>query len=130
MFLSFWSISPLALGANPISISNMPFFWLKFFLESRISSESLEPFIGLLAYLDPKLWLKNQNKKIESDYGYAWPDPIQLKGSVCHLNSLEWISSVCHLNSAKIGSDYGYAWPDPIQLKGSVCHLNSVDLVD
>jgi len=92
MFLSFWSISPLALGANPISISNMPFFWLKFFLESRISSESLEPFIGLLAYLDPKLWLKNQNKKIESDYGYAWPDPIQLKGSVCHLNSLDLVS--------------------------------------
>jgi len=30
------------------------------FLESRLSFESLEPLIGLLAYLEPKLWLKNQ----------------------------------------------------------------------
>jgi len=35
-------------------------FWLKLFLESRLSSESLEPLIGLLAYLEPKLWPKDQ----------------------------------------------------------------------
>jgi len=23
-----------------------------------------------------------------SDYGYAWPDPIQIKGSVCHSNGM------------------------------------------
>jgi len=40
----------LALGTNPTD----------HFLESRLSSESLEPLIGLLAYLEPKLWLKNQ----------------------------------------------------------------------
>jgi len=40
-----------------------PTLWAIFlahFLESRLSSESLEPFIGLLAYLETKLWLKNQ----------------------------------------------------------------------
>jgi len=39
---------------------NEPFFGLSFFLESRLSSESLEPFIGFLVYLDAKLWLKNK----------------------------------------------------------------------
>ena len=38
---------------------NEPFFVLKFCLETRLSSESLEPLIGFLAYLEPKLWLKN-----------------------------------------------------------------------
>jgi len=45
----------LALGANPTGHFLAQFFW-----ESRLSSKSLEPFIGLLAYLEPKLWLKNQ----------------------------------------------------------------------
>jgi len=35
-------------------------FWLKFFLETRLSSESLEPLIGFLAYLEPKSWIKKQ----------------------------------------------------------------------
>ena len=30
------------------------------FLESKISSESLEPLIDFLAYLEPKLWQKKQ----------------------------------------------------------------------
>jgi len=34
-------------------------FWLNF-LESRLSSQFLELLIGFLAYLEPKLWLKNQ----------------------------------------------------------------------
>jgi len=42
---------------------NWPTFWLKVFMESRLSSESLEPLIGFLAYLEPKLWLKNKNWK-------------------------------------------------------------------
>jgi len=29
------------------------------FFESRLSSELLEPLIGLLAYLEPRLWLKH-----------------------------------------------------------------------
>jgi len=33
------------------------------FLESRLPSKSLEPFIGLIAYLELKLWVKN--KKLE-----------------------------------------------------------------
>ena len=39
---------------------NRPFFGSIFFLESRLSSESLEPLIGLLTYLEAKLWLKIQ----------------------------------------------------------------------
>ena len=35
-------------------------FWLNFVLDLRLSSESLESLIGLLAYLDPKLWLHKQ----------------------------------------------------------------------
>jgi len=36
-------------------------FWLKLVLQSRLSSASLEPLIGLSAYLESKLWFKNQN---------------------------------------------------------------------
>jgi len=43
----------LALGANPRS-----HFLAQVFLESRLSSDSLEPLFGLLAYLEPKIWLK------------------------------------------------------------------------
>jgi len=42
--------------------SNEPIFSLKISLETRLSSESLEPLIGFLAYLEPKLWIKNQKK--------------------------------------------------------------------
>jgi len=41
--------------------SNEPFFGLKFLLKTRLWSESPEPLIGFLAYLEPKLWLKNKN---------------------------------------------------------------------
>ena len=44
----------LALGANPTS-----HFWLKFLLETWLSSASLEPLIDLLAYAGQELWLKN-----------------------------------------------------------------------
>jgi len=39
---------------------NGPIFSLKFFFETRLSSESSEPLIGFLTYLEPKLWHKNQ----------------------------------------------------------------------
>jgi len=29
-------------------------------LETRLSSEAVEPLIGFLAYLEPKLWIKNE----------------------------------------------------------------------
>jgi len=37
-----------------------PFLWLKFVLESRLPSKSLEPLNDFLAYLKPQLWLKKQ----------------------------------------------------------------------
>ena len=40
--------------------SNRPKFWPKYFYESRLSHESLEPLIDFLAYLDEKLCHKNQ----------------------------------------------------------------------
>jgi len=45
----------LALDANPTS-----HFLVRVFFGIRLPSESLEPLIGLLAYLVPKLWLKKQ----------------------------------------------------------------------
>jgi len=39
---------------------NGPTFWPKYFLEIRLSYEFLEPLIGFLAYLDQKLYHKNQ----------------------------------------------------------------------
>jgi len=38
----------------------MNHFYDSSFLETRPSSASLEPLIGFLAYLGPKLWLKKQ----------------------------------------------------------------------
>jgi len=35
-------------------------FLIQAFLETGLSSESLESLIDFLAYLEPKLWLKNQ----------------------------------------------------------------------
>jgi len=40
--------------------SNGPTFWPKYFYETRLSHESLEPLINFLAYLDEKLCHKNQ----------------------------------------------------------------------
>jgi len=40
--------------------SNGPTFWIKYFYETRLSHESLEPLIGFLAYLDQNLCHKNQ----------------------------------------------------------------------
>ena len=38
---------------------NESYFWLKFSLETKLWSASLEPLIGFLAYLETKPWLKN-----------------------------------------------------------------------
>jgi len=62
-----------ALGANPTD-----YFLAQVFLESRLSSEALEPLIGFVAYLEPKLWLKQQKLVINSaptnaDPGYITP---------------------------------------------------------
>jgi len=40
--------------------SNGLTFWPKYFYETRLSHESLEPLIGFLAYLDETLCHKNQ----------------------------------------------------------------------
>jgi len=51
---------------------------LKFFFETRLSSESSEPLIGFLAYLDPKLCHKNQkevNISTPSNTNLGWPTP-------------------------------------------------------
>jgi len=40
---------------GPGSQNNVIFLWLKCFLETRLSSESLDPLIGFVAYLGPKL---------------------------------------------------------------------------
>jgi len=54
MVLPFWPSSP-GPGRQP----NKTFFGSSFFLETRLRSESLEPLIVFLAYLEPKWWLKN-----------------------------------------------------------------------
>jgi len=40
--------------------SNGPMFWPKYFYETRLSQESLEPLIDFLEYLDEKLCHNNQ----------------------------------------------------------------------
>jgi len=47
--------------------NNVLFFWLKYFLETRLSSESLDPLIDFLAYLEPKLWPTNKKLDINSN---------------------------------------------------------------
>ena len=51
VFLRFHGLRYPSLGANPMH----QFFGSSFFLETRILSEALEPLIGFLAYLEPKL---------------------------------------------------------------------------
>jgi len=48
----------LAILCGPGCQTNTPFFGSGF-LESRVSSESLESLIGLPAYLEPKSWPKD-----------------------------------------------------------------------
>jgi len=55
VFLPFWRIL-----SGPGRQPNEPIFWIKIVLESRLSSESLQHLFGFLAYLEPKLWLKNR----------------------------------------------------------------------
>jgi len=52
---------------GPGSENNVLFLWLKCILETRLSSESLDPLIGFLAYLEPKLWPTNQKLDINSN---------------------------------------------------------------
>jgi len=49
---------PILFGPGPQPID--PFFWLKFFSETRSKCMSLEPLNGFLEYLQPKLWIKIQ----------------------------------------------------------------------
>jgi len=55
MFFCFWPTLP-----GPRRQHNEECFWLKVFLETRLKSAPLEHVIDLLAYLEPKLWLKTQ----------------------------------------------------------------------
>ena len=55
VFAYLWPTLP-----GPGRPSNGPTFWPKYFYETRLSHESLEPLIGFLAYLDKKLFHKNQ----------------------------------------------------------------------
>jgi len=55
-------------------------FWIKFFLESRLSSGSLDPLIDFVIYLEPKLWSKNQQlikillpQTVTLGILYPWP---------------------------------------------------------
>jgi len=43
-----------------LSAKSMSYFFGSRFLETRRLSESQKPLIGMLAYLEPKLWLKDQ----------------------------------------------------------------------
>ena len=54
VFLNFW---PILTG--PGRQPNESFFWFKLFVKTGLSSASSEPFIDLLACLEPKLWLKH-----------------------------------------------------------------------
>ena len=64
----FWPTLP-----GPGRQSNGPIFCLNFFVETRLSSESLEPLIGFLAYLDAKLYHKIQKVvKISTTTKESW----------------------------------------------------------
>jgi len=52
---------------GPGSQNNLLLLWLKCFSETRLSSESLDPLIGFLAHLEPKLWPTNQKVDINSN---------------------------------------------------------------
>jgi len=58
VFLYFYGLLCTALDAH--LISKGPTFSSKYFYETRLSHESLEPLIDFLAYLDEKLCHKNQ----------------------------------------------------------------------
>jgi len=68
LFSSFWLKLP---GSR--RQANEPIFRLKVLLESRLSPESVEALIGLLAYLEPKLWLKKH--KLRKNYTRTNDDP-------------------------------------------------------
>jgi len=55
VFAFLWPTLP-----DPGRPSNGPTFWPKYFYETRLSYESLEPLIGFLAHLDEKLCHKKQ----------------------------------------------------------------------
>jgi len=56
MLLRFFSQLYPAMGAN----STSQFFGSSFFWKLGLSYESLEPLIGFLTYLEPRLWPQNQ----------------------------------------------------------------------
>ena len=44
---------------DALTLKRPRFFWIKVFLKTRPKSESIEPLTDLLAYVQPKLWVKN-----------------------------------------------------------------------
>ena len=80
-----------ALGANPISQ-----FFGSGFLETSLSSESLEPLIGFLAYLEPTL-LPKQHKMFTNstptNANLGWITPIFYMAIIRRQNMLESCSS-------------------------------------
>jgi len=52
----------------------------------------LESFIKSKEKLVPQIEMCKQSLTKGSDYGYAWPDTIQIKGSVCHSNNVDLVA--------------------------------------
>ena len=79
----------LALGVNPTNHSLAQVFG-----KTRTWSASLEPLIGFLAYLKPKLWLKNpsfdKNKKVTRKVWFALSRQIL----VSHNSAAGWASEL------------------------------------
>jgi len=73
MFLPFWISLP-----GPGRQATESFFWLKLFLETRLSSESLESLIDFLAYLETEPWHKTEFvtniKKFHERYNFPFQD--------------------------------------------------------
>jgi len=91
-FLHFFGQNCPALGTNPMN----QFFSLKFFLETKLPSESIEPLIGFLAYLEPKLWPKNQKvvkMSTHTNANLGCITPILHMAITHHQNMLESCSS-------------------------------------
>ena len=48
--------------------SNGPTFWIKYFYETRLSHESLEPLIAFLEFVVQTLWpIRNKQKNVVSE---------------------------------------------------------------
>jgi len=125
VFLRFYGLLYPALGANPMN----QFFGASFF-EARRSSESLEPLISFIAYLEPKLWHKNKRVvKISTttNANLGLITPILYMAITLRQNMLESCSSplktrdFCSLDWKKILSwDLG-SFVDVYIMSGCLC---------